>query len=124
MIDSDYILMGLGVGGAVITLINILLWHILHIILCKKYDAILFKQPYFRITELAVCRSWPLSLYRSMGYILLIGVPKLTKKRRFKGVTLDDSNGFLLVFVCKMFLLLVVLGLLFILIFIVWGAII
>ena len=109
-------------GGLCLTALTIvLLWHILHFILCRKFDAILFRQPYFRITELAVYSSWPLSLFRSMGYILLLGVPSIAKNRRFKGVELNTSGQFALVLACRVFLISVIFGVLFLLVTIIWG---
>ena len=119
--NSSDIFIGLFGGAVALALTIVLMWHILHIILCKKYDEILFREPYFRITELTVYSSWPLSLFRSMGYILLLAAPSLATKRRFKGVVLDLDKDYFLVFLCKAFLWLVGVSLLFVLIIIVWG---
>jgi len=123
MINNTNIFLILFVGSIVFT--SVVLWLILHPILCKKYDKILFREPYFRLnfglTELAVYRSWPLSLFRSMGYILLLGIPTLAKKRRFKGVSIDTTNETFLMITCKIFLVLGSLGILFVLILIIWG---
>lgn len=124
MINSTNVFFGLFFGALAIAITIILLWHILHIILCKKYDELLFKQPYFRPTELAVYSSWPMSLFRSMSYILLIGTPSLATKRRFKGVRLELSDSFFLVLICRTFLFLVVLDILLVSTIIVWGAVI
>jgi len=121
MINSANIFLVLFMGSIVLAFTTVVLWHILHLILCKKYDKILFREPYFRLTELTVYHSWPLSLLRSMGYILLLGVPTLAKKRRFKGITLDTSKDFFIVLTCKIFLVLGSLGILFVLILIIWG---
>ena len=111
-------------GGIVIaSLIIIILWHALHYVLCKKYDALLFREPYFRLTELIVYSSWPLSLFRSMGYIVLLGVPSLAKRRRFKCVTLDSSNEYFLVLLCRIFIVVGVLGILFLLTMFTWAGV-
>lgn len=112
-------------GGLVFTAFaTVLLWHILHFILCNKYDATLFRQPYFRINELSVYTVWPFSLIRSMGYIMLLGAPSLAKKRRFKDVKIDTSNQILLVTVCRLFIVLIALGIIFLLTLIIWGALV
>ena len=121
MINNTNIFLGLFGGAVAIALTTVVLWHILHVLLCKKYDELLFKQPYFRVTELAVYSSWPLSLFRSMSYILLLGAPSLAKIKRFKGVTLDHSNDFFLVVTCRIFLSLVGLGVIFVLIMMIWS---
>lgn len=121
MIDGGTLFVIVFGGMVILPLITIFLWHILHFILCKKYDDLLFRQPYFRITELAVYSAWPLSLFRSMGYVLLLGVPSLATKRRFKNVVLDLSNDFFLVLVCKTFLIILVMSLLFVLAMIIMG---
>ena len=121
MINSDNIFLVLFFGSVVLAFTTVVLWHILHLVLCKKYDKILFREPYFRLTELTVYRSWPLSLFRSMGYILLLGIPTLAKKRRFKGVSIDTTNETFLIITCKIFLTLGSLSILFVLFLIIWG---
>ena len=115
MIDGGTLFIIIFGGSVILTVTFIVLWHMLHFILCKKYDDLLFREPYFRVTELAVYSAWPLSLFRSMGYILLLSVPSLATKRRFKNVALDRSNEFFLVIFCKLFLLVCVLDILFVL---------
>ncbi len=121
MINSTNIFLGLFGGIVVIVLMLIVLWHVLHVFLCNKYDESLFKQPYFRATELTVYSAWPLSLFRSMSYILLLGIPSLAKKSRFEGVVVDHSNAFFLVLVCRIFLTLTGLGIIFVLVMMVWS---
>ncbi len=115
MIDGGTLFIIIFGGSVMLTVAFIVMWHILHFILCKKYDDLLFREPYFRVTELAVYSSWPLSLFRSMGYILLLSVPSLATKRRFKNVALDHSNDYFLVLLCKLFLLICVLDIFFVL---------
>ena len=57
---------------------------ILHNILYRKFDHILFIQPYFTQTELALYAAWPLGLLRSMMYMTLILFPNHARKKRFK----------------------------------------
>jgi len=121
MIDGGTLFIIIFGGSVILTVTFIVLWHILHFILCKKYDDLLFREPYFRLTELAVYGSWPLSLFRSMGYILLLGVPSLATKRRFKNVVIDHSKEYLLVLFCKLFLLICVLDIFFLLGMIIGG---
>jgi hypothetical protein len=121
MIDGGTLFVIVFGGMVILPFIMIVLWHMLHFILCKKYDDLLFREPYFRITELAVYSAWPLSLFRSMGYVLLLGAPSLATKRRFKNVVLDLSEEFFLVLACKILLLILVLSLLFVLAMIVMG---
>jgi hypothetical protein len=121
MIDNGTLFVIVFGGMVILPIIMIVLWHILHFILCKKYDELLFREPYFRLTELAVYSTWPLSLFRSMGYVLLLGAPSLATKRRFKNVVLDLSEELFLVLACKIFLLILVLSLLFVLAMIIMG---
>lgn len=115
MIDSSTLFIIIFGGSVILTVAFLFLWHVLHFILCKKYDDLLFREPYFRVTEIAVYNAWPLSLFRSMGYALLLGMPSLATKRRFKNVVLDRSNEYFLVLFCKLFLLICVLDILFVL---------
>jgi len=60
--------------------IHFIYWNILYIYL-KKYDPILFKEPYFSVNEIAVYSSWPLGLVKVAAYIFLITNSKISKKR-------------------------------------------
>lgn len=71
--------------GLLIALTLYPLWIVLHQILPKRLDAILFKEPYFQKSELVNYQCWPLSYLKSMNYIYLIAAPSLAKKKRFKG---------------------------------------
>lgn len=62
------------------------LWIILHNILGPKLDRILFKEPYFKKSELVNYVSWPLSFVKSINYIYLIAAPGWAKRKRFKGL--------------------------------------
>ena len=122
MIDSGTLFSIVFFGLLILTAFYIVLWHILHFILCKKYDDILFREPIFNRMELAIYNSWPLSLVRSMGYVLLLAAPNFySAKRRFKGVTIDRSNIFLLTLFCRIFLIVLALIVLFILFIILWN---
>ena len=99
-------------GNVFISFALLLLWHILHYILCAKYDDVLFKEPYFRSTELVVYKTWPMSLFRTMGYIVYLAMPMFAIKKRFKGVKPDTKQSMWLVAVCKFFILFLVLDVL------------
>lgn len=123
MMDEGTLFIIIFGGSVILTFTFIVIWHVLHIMLCKKYDDLLFRKPYFRKTELEVYSSWPLGLFRSMGYILLLAVPSIATKRRFKNVVLDRSNVHYLVLLCKLFLLICVLDILFILGIVIGGVV-
>jgi len=87
---------------AIVILIYLL---VMHKILCRLLDPILFREPWFNATQLAMFDSWPLSFIKSMQYMFLIGFPALTLKfssftnknrftkrlsYRFKGMRLTD----------------------------------
>ncbi|SRR5690606_11275336 len=77
------------------------LWIILHNILCPKLDHILFKEPYFKKSELVNYGDWPLSFLKSMNYVYLIAAPSLAKRKRFKGSNEHLPIGPILKFICK-----------------------
>lgn len=108
-------------GGFVISgLVLIVLWHILHFILCNKFDELLFKEPIFNQMELAIYSSWPLSLVRSMGYILLIGAPGFfITKKRFKDVSITLSNSYILILLSRVLLFDIIVCFLFLLVMLV-----
>ena len=87
---------GLGVGVTFYPL-----WIILHNILVPKLDHILFKEPYFKKSELINYVDWPLSFIKSINYIGLIAFPKLAKRKRFKGFNGQLPVGPILKIVCK-----------------------
>lgn len=121
MMISEEIFFVVFFGGFLfLTAFFIVLWHILHFILSRKYDKILFKDPIFNQMELAIYSSWPLSLVRTMAYILLIAAPNFfITKRRFKEISIERSNVFLQVLLCRIFLLSLLLSLLFLLVMLV-----
>lgn len=74
-----------------LALTNGVLWIILHNLLYKKMDQILFIEPYFSHFELEAYSSWPLSMIKTMIYLFLITAPEFSRKRRFKGFTQELS---------------------------------
>ena len=99
----EYVFLTL-LGAMLVFVACIPVWQILHFILCPRYDKHLFKQPYFRPMEIAVLSSWPLSLFRSLAYILFVAAPSVAKWRRFVGAEPDVKNGLWLVLLCRLFL--------------------
>lgn len=53
----------------------------LHISLCRRFDPLLFKSPFFKERELSLLAAWPFSIIKSMSYMLLIIAPGLVKKK-------------------------------------------
>ncbi len=97
------------------------LWNILHVVLSWKYDDLLFKGPNFRRNELLLYTSWPISLLKSMVYMLLLSAPEILKKKRFKGLELDFGEEKILVLFYRLFFVLAGVGLFFIFILLLWG---
>src|SRR5690606_37829601 len=60
------------------------IWYFIHEPLCRKLDPILFKEPYFRKSELQRYQHYPLCIIKSANYMYLIAIPSLAKKRRFR----------------------------------------
>ncbi len=122
MIDPGILFAVIFLGALISTFSFIVYWHILHYFLCKEYDDLLFKEPIFNQTELAVYSAWPLSLVRSMGYALLVAMPRFyITKKRFKNLEIDRTNNYLLTLFCKGFLILCALDILFVLAMIIMG---
>jgi len=122
MFDRSTLALIVIVGLVVLFVAVYTLWHILHFILCKKYDDLLFKQPIFNPSELGIYSVWPFSLTRSMGYILLLAAPNFfITKRRFKDITIDRSNIFFLVLFSRIFLFLIFMFALFFLFMVLWS---
>lgn len=71
--------------AAVVICVVYSLWLVLHRVLTKRLDPILFREPYFQRSELANYLVFPLSALRSFAYIYLIAAPHWAKKKRFKG---------------------------------------
>lgn len=77
------------------------LWAILHKILPKKLDKILFRKPYFKEAELYNYQFFPLSLVKSINYIYLIAFPRWAKRKRFKGLDTSLPVGTTVRILCK-----------------------
>lgn len=86
------------------------LWIILHHILSKRLDNILFREPYFQQSELKNYLHWPLSYIKSINYIYLIATPSLAKRKRFKGLNEPLPIGKATVFACRFELFLMLFG--------------
>jgi len=59
---------------------------VMHNILYKRLDPILFRNPWFSSAELAMFSSWPLSLIKAGHYMFLLTFPTYSKKKRFIGL--------------------------------------
>ena len=59
-------------GAIVGEIIHFLWWNAMYLLLRKKYDPLLFREPYFTPGELVVYSAWPLSLGRATSYIKMI----------------------------------------------------
>lgn len=59
----------------------------MHNIMYKRFDPILFREPWFSSAELVMYSAWPLSLVKTVQYMFLISMPNYARRRRFKGVT-------------------------------------
>ena len=117
MIESGTFFIIIFGGIVVLTVFYIVLWHILHFILCKKFDDQLFQEKYFNTNELGIYSVWPFSLVRSMGYILLVAAPNFyITKRRFKDIKIERSGIGLLQLFCWLLILSGILTLVFFLI--------
>lgn len=63
------------------------IWAYLHKTMAKNLDGEFFREPHFQPKELVNYQFFPLSLIKSMNYILLVAIPKLAINRRFKTLT-------------------------------------
>lgn len=70
--------------GLFVSLIYYPLWYFTHKSLCEKLDPILFKEPYFKKSELWNYQFYPLCAIKSGSYMYLIALPRLAKMRRFR----------------------------------------
>lgn len=95
---EEIALMAFFVSGFAI-LILFLYWNILYLLLKKKYDKLLFKEPYFNKNEIAVYSVWPFSLVKATAYILLI-VDSSIAKKRFKSLEYPIDESVLLKYLC------------------------
>lgn len=66
-------------------------WVVLHKILSRRLDSLLFREPFFNKSELINYRVFPLSALKSFAYIYLIAKPAWAKKKRFAGFD-EDGN--------------------------------
>lgn len=90
------------------------LWMVIHHILCKKLDSILFREPYFQKSEPVNYLCWPLSCIRSLNYIGLLAAPRISKRSRFRGFDEPLPVGCALEVACKVqFSLMLVLAVMF-----------
>jgi hypothetical protein len=94
----------------VITPAAIVIGLVLHNTLISRLDPLLFQEPYFHRKELTILTIWPFTVVKTMGYMMLVVVPKMAKWKRFKGFNETLPLGKFLVALCYVeFMLLVLL---------------
>ncbi len=59
---------------------------IMHNILYRRLDPILFQKPWFNQAELTMYSTWPFSFNKTLQYMGLLTFPEYMKKKRFKGL--------------------------------------
>jgi len=98
--------------------VHFIYWNILYLYL-RKYDPILFKEPYFSTSELSVYRSWPLSLIKATSYILLLTNSRISRKR-FSALTESISESKTLIFLCHFWKILLALIIFIVTLCVIW----
>lgn len=98
--------------GFTVALIFYPLWAVLHRILCRQLDPMLFRKPFFQETELESYQAFPLSLLKSINYIYLIAYPTLARRKRFRDLDRELPISKPLKALCKLHFSIGVLGLL------------
>ncbi len=79
----------------VLVFISIIFATVMHNILYRRLDSILFREPWFSSAELAFYSSWPLSLVKAGTYMFLIVYPARSRRKRFTNLNKDlpiDEN--------------------------------
>ncbi|GGY81503.1 hypothetical protein [Marinobacter zhanjiangensis] len=97
------------------------IWAILHQYLTPRLDGQLFRRPFFQSSELHNYQTFPLSLLRSLNYILLVGWPSIAKRRRFRGFTGKLAVSRWAVVLCRIQILLALVALVLAVAFFGWG---
>ncbi|MGD8177439.1 hypothetical protein [Marinimicrobium sp. ARAG 43.8] len=83
-----------------LVLLSVIFGIVLHNTLISRLDPILFKEPYFHKKELNTYVVWPLTILKTVGYILLVTSPKMAKWKRFKGFSGTLPVGKSLIVLC------------------------
>ncbi len=73
-------------GGLALAVVLILYANVMLIILSRRLDPILFREPWFSSAEMVMYSSWPLSLFKVSQYMLLFTFPNASKRKRFIGL--------------------------------------
>ena len=94
----------LGISGLVLAFIVLLFLIVMHNILYRRLDPILFREPWFSSAEMAMFSSWPLSLIKASHYMFLIIYPKRSLKKRFIGLKQELPIGNQIRFASRMYL--------------------
>ncbi len=87
-IDSPDLIFIIGAGGAGIGIILLAILIpfliIMHNLLYRRLDPILFQSPWFNEQQLVMFSAWPLSFIKTVIYMFLIAYPDyIRKKKRF-----------------------------------------
>lgn len=82
---------------------------IMHNILYRRLDPILFHAPWFSNAELAMFSSWPLSLIKAVHYMFLLTYPSRSLKKRFIGLEQTLPVGIKLKIASKLYILIHIL---------------
>jgi len=80
-------------SGLALSFILLLFLIVMHNILYRRLDHILFREPWFSSAEIAMFSSWPLSLIRSVHYMFLITYSKRSRRKRFIGLKQELPVG-------------------------------
>lgn len=82
--------------------------HIQHFLLLKRFDEIWFNDKYFSPGEIAIYSSYPLSIVRSISYSCAICLP-FTVKKRYKDLSPARNSSKLIKSISYLWLLLFIL---------------
>jgi len=63
---------------------------VMHNILYRRLDPILFKEPWFNPQQLVMFNAWPLSFFKTINYLFLLTYPNYARKRNKKFKDLKD----------------------------------
>lgn len=77
------IAVSLTISMLVLVFISLIFATVMHNILYRRLDPILFREPWFSSAERALFSSWPLSLVKAGHYMFLIAYPKRSRRKRF-----------------------------------------
>lgn len=76
------------------------LWFILHRVLAR-FDDSLLREPFFTKSEQLNCLVWPFNYWKTGIYFTLIAVPRISRRKRFKGLDRIPELSKATVIACK-----------------------